>query len=355
LGIWLGLMTPGPVIVRGLDNLGYFDLAEALAIVLYGWMAVSFWLVVGFGVFDIYNAVLWLGGLARKQIRQAMAPPKLRAWTVTPLVVLATAVGFWEARHPVVRHVRIETPHIPAGRSEVRIVQISDMHLGLHMGPAQLRRVVDEIHQLRPDVLVSTGDLVDSMMHRLNGLSGPLAEIDAPLGKFAVLGNHEYYVGLETSETFHDQAGMKLLRQSWVEPVEGLVIAGVDDPAGQDRGGGESRMDERALLVDVPAERFVLFLKHRPTVEDASAERFDLQLSGHTHGGQFWPWHYITMVQYPYISGLYDLGARGRIYTNPGTGTWGPPIRLLARPEITVITLVRPSGDSEGQPVAAGE
>jgi hypothetical protein len=339
LGIWLVLMLPGPIVVRVLDNEGYYRLAEAGALVFYSWMAVSFWLVVGFGLIDVYNTTVRGLGRLLDRLGKASIRPRWRAWTVTPLVLLALVAGLWEASHPRITHLEVTTPHLPADRDQIRIVLISDMHLGLHMGPGELDGIVARIKQLSPDMLISTGDLVDSSMHRLAGLAEPLSGISTPLGKYAVLGNHEYYVGLDASERFHRQAGFRLLRQQWTQPTEGLILAGVDDPAGRRRA-AEVRLDEHSVLSQVP-EGFVILLKHRPGVADASARRFDLQLSGHTHGGQIWPWHYITYLQFPYVQGLHRLRPGSSIYVHRGTGTWGPPIRLFAPPEITVITLRR--------------
>ncbi len=345
LGLWLVLMLPGPIFVRVLDNQGYYRLAGAAALVFYSWMAVSFWLLVGFGLIDVYNMIVRGLGLLLARLGKATIRPRWRAWTVTPLVLLALVAGLWEASHPRITHLEVTTPDLPDGRDQVRIVLISDMHLGLHMGPGELRKIVSRIEQMSPDMLISTGDLVDSSMHRLVGLAEPLSDIATPLGKYAVLGNHEYYVGLDASERFHRQAGFRLLRQEWAEPIEGLILAGVDDPAGRRRS-AEVKLDEGSLLSQVP-EGFVILLKHRPSVAESSARRFDLQLSGHTHGGQIWPWHYITYLQFPYVQGLHRLQAGSSVYVHRGTGTWGPPIRLFAAPEITVITLRRSADGAE--------
>jgi hypothetical protein len=164
-------------------------------------------------------------------------------------------------------------------------------------------------------------------------------EIKTPLGKYAVTGNHELYAGLDRSLDFTKKAGFRVLRGESAS-VEGLItIAGVDDPVV--RGYSRSRdVPEKELLSGVPRDRFTLFLKHRPEVERSAVGLFDLQLSGHAHKGQIFPFSLIHRFIYDHLAGLYDLASGSRIYVSRGSGTWGPPIRFLAPPEVTVIDLV---------------
>jgi hypothetical protein len=194
---------------------------------------------------------------------------------------------------------------------------------------------------MNPDLLVSTGDLVDGQMDGLRGLDVELAKVTAPHGKFAVLGNHEVFAGVTPSSAFTARSGFRLLRGEAVSMSDWLTVAGVDDPAlGQ---GGKEGAPEEALLLPLPKERFTLLLKHRPTLKRESEGLFDLQRSGHVHKGQIFPFNLITRLAYPLPVGL-SRPAGSWLYVSRGTGTWGPPLRVLAPPEVTVIDLVPAKG-----------
>jgi hypothetical protein len=155
------------------------------------------------------------------------------------------------------------------------------------------------------------------------------------LGKFAVIGNHEYYPGLEQSLGFLKRAGFFMMRNEAITVKGSLNIAGIDDPA------VGITVDETAVLSSVQNGLFTLYLKHRPNVPDATLGLFDLQLSGHTHRGQIYPFNYIVSIPYPYLNGFFSLEQGSYLYTSRGTGTWGPPIRILSPPEVTIIDIVR--------------
>jgi predicted MPP superfamily phosphohydrolase len=150
-----------------------------------------------------------------------------------------------------------------------------------------------------------------------------------------VTGNHEYYAGLEQSLDYLQLSGFTVLRNSIAAPADFLRVVGVDDPAG----GGNP--DEIPLLQQAGQDKFILLLKHRPSVAPMGEGLFDLQLSGHTHGGQIFPFALLTRQAYPLYDGLYQLSGGSVLYASRGTGTWGPPMRLLAPPEITLIEIVR--------------
>jgi len=164
-------------------------------------------------------------------------------------------------------------------------------------------------------------------------------ELQPPLGMVAVLGNHEYYAGLGSSRRFLKQSGFQVLQDQAALVGEYLALVGVDDPAAK-RFGKNGIADETHLLSDIPHGRFVLLLKHRPVAAQASLGKFDLQLSGHVHKGQIFPFNLLTWLQFPVRAGMNQLAGGSRLYVNRGTGTWGPPIRFLAPPELTVIDLV---------------
>ncbi len=334
-GTWLALMVAGPWAVSRLDDRGLSEVSNWIAPVVYTWMAVTFWAVVGFALLDIWNLLAWLGKQAWAPLGRGAVPPKVRAPLIFALIALATAWGLWEARNIHVRHLEFQAD-LPEGVEQVRIVQVSDVHLGLHLQEDRLEDILEHIRRLEPDVLVSTGDLVDSSDGRVMPLAGHLARLNAPLGKYGIFGNHEFYAGTELSTEFHNQAGITLLRQEAVEIVDGLWLAGIDDDVGSRRG-FKPLADQSEALAQADKDEFILLLKHRPLIENPQA--FNLQLSGHTHGGQIWPWHYITAIQFPYVSGTHRLEGDSWLHTSRGTGTWGPSVRLFAPPEITVITI----------------
>jgi len=190
-----------------------------------------------------------------------------------------------------------------------------------------------------PDILVVTGDLVDAQINHLTGLAEQFREIDPKYGKFAIMGNHEYYAGTEKALAFIRDSGFTMLRDEAV--VSGpITLVGVDDRAGVQLK-LRTAMQEQTLLAGLARNKFTVLLKHQPLIDRASLGHFDLQLSGHTHKGQLFPFTWLTLLSYPMNAGRYDLEKGSILYVNRGTGTWGPPIRFLAPPEVTVIELIR--------------
>lgn len=336
LGLWLGGMVGGPMLVGWLDRREWTGLADGVALVVYTWMAVTFWLVLCFFLTDVWNLLIRVFKRFSRRLRAGRIPGPWRVGVTLVLVALATAWGLREATTLEVRHVEFQAD-LPPGREQVRIVQISDLHLGLHVRRKGLEHVVGRIEALEPDLIVSTGDVVDASHERVAPLVGLLARLDAPLGKYAIFGNHEFYAGTGVSAEFHEKAGFRLLRQEALEVLPGLWLAGLDDTVGSRRG-FRPLTDQNKALSGVDPNGYVILLKHRPDIEGVGT--FHLQLSGHTHGGQIWPWHYITALQFPFVAGTHDLGRGSWVHVNRGTGTWGPQVRLFARPEITLITLV---------------
>lgn len=331
----LALMVVLPPASRMLERAGRDDVAMVLAWMGFVWMGLAMlcfmtgllsWLVQG------------LGALAGR--RGWWSPPagwgRIMALAALVLAGLAAAYGVIEARTLKVERVTI--PSAKIARPLV-IAQVSDVHLGLLAGQRRLKHIARLIHAERPDLIVSTGDLVDGNLFENDGLAGLWAALKPPLGKFAVLGNHEVYAGLGQSLEFHQRSGFTVLRGELTD-LGVIAVAGLDDPAVGQMGLAPAGAGETELLAQAPAGRFVLLLKHRPTVGKNSAGRFDLQLSGHTHRGQIWPFSFVTGAIYPMQDGLHSLPNGSRLYTNRGTGTWGPPLRIAAPPLISVFKLV---------------
>ncbi len=334
------VMVLSPLAAGFLARHGAEGAARAATWGSYVWMALVFLLVVMLLAVDLYRGLVSLAGVAARADLSAVVPGARAAFLV-PLVLssAATAWGFHEALDIRTERVVIETDRLPENVERVRVCQISDVHLGPIVREERLARMLDAVRRENPDLLVSTGDLVDGRLDQQPGLLEQLREIRPALGKVAVTGNHEFYAGLEKALAFTKDAGFDVLRGE-VRDVGGiLTVAGVDDPAGRGFDLRGRSNGERDLLAGLSRDRFVLFLKHRPVVEEESLGLFDLQLSGHTHRGQIFPFNHIVDLYFPRSSGLHDLG-HSHLYVSRGSGTWGPPIRLLAPPEVTVIELV---------------
>jgi predicted MPP superfamily phosphohydrolase len=241
--------------------------------------------------------------------------------------------GLIAARQIEVENIHISTPKLAAGK--VTIAQISDLHLGVMLGDEFLQQVIARLNEIHPDIVVATGDVIDGQGDDLDALARRLRTLHPPQGLFAVTGNHEYFAGVEPSLHFLRSAGFTVLRGDAVK-AGGIVLAGIDDPTASARE-KEVKLDTQQALASVSKNAFIVLLKHQPLVD--SETPFDLQLSGHTHGGQIFPFGLLTQLLYHMPSGLTRLADGRWLYVSRGTGTWGPPIRLFAAPEITLITI----------------
>jgi predicted MPP superfamily phosphohydrolase len=336
-------MIFAPIIVRNLERNDLVTPASLFAYIGYIWMGLIF-LFFSFAVaLDAYRLILEAIHRAFNANFSRFSLSKTQCFFIPLfLSVGITIFGFFEALNIRTERVIIRTDKITQKIGRLKIVQISDVHLGLIVGKHRLQRIVERIKAEKPDILISTGDLVDGQMNNLSGLSGMIREIPTKYGKYAVLGNHEFYAGLQDALKVTTDAGFRVLRGEGLNIPGVINIAGVDDPAGK-RFGLEGNVSEETLLSKLPQEKFTLFLKHRPWLTDAKGRHFDLQLSGHTHKGQIFPFSLIVKLFYPNFSGLVSLDNNSYLYVSRGTGTWGPPVRFLAPPEVTVIELVHES------------
>ena len=265
------------------------------------------------------------------------------AWVVAGLAALVTLIGYINARRiPRVAHVTVPIADLPAPLHGFTIAQITDLHVGPTIKRPYVAGVVERLNALKADVIAVTGDLVDGEVEALRPHIAPLAGMSARHGVFAVTGNHEYYSGVGPWVAEFERLGMRvLMNEHAVLEHDGapLIIAGVTDfTAGQFDATHAS--DPSGALAGSPAGVTpAILLAHQPRTAPAAAEAgFDLQLSGHTHGGQFWPWSLFVPLQQPFTAGLHRLGSLW-IYTSRGTGYWGPPKRFGAPSEITLLRL----------------
>jgi predicted MPP superfamily phosphohydrolase len=255
---------------------------------------------------------------------------------------LVGAVAVKQAlRELVVNEVSVKLPRLPAASHGTTIVQLTDMHIGPTIGRAFVEDVVRRTNALAPDIVAITGDLVDGSVESLADAVAPLGQLRARHGVYFVTGNHEYFSGARAWIAALERLGVRVLGNERVAigGEGGFDLAGVHDH-GAARLDHEHRSDVAAALAGRDPGREVVLLAHQPKSVDAAARLgVGLQLSGHTHGGQIWPFTFLVKLAQPYIAGLHSHGET-QIYVSPGTGYWGPPMRLGTRAEITRITLL---------------
>ncbi len=339
LGLFLAAMTVSPVLVRLLERHSFDGMARSLSWVGYTWMGALF---IFFSVSLLTDALRLAARLASVALRADAAwfVPSARQTFLLPLL-LALCISVYadfEALHIRTETITVRSPKIPPAMGRIRIAQISDVHLGLIVREERLHRILRVIRQADPDILVSTGDLVDGQIDSVSGLAEIFGSFTPRYGKFAVTGNHEFYAGLDHSLEVTRSAGFTVLRNE-AAGAAGIVIAGVDDATGE-RFGTRPPVSEHDLLARLSPDTFIVLLKHMPVVGDSSSGLFDLQLSGHTHRGQIFPFRFMVRPFFSYVSGSHALPAGSLLHVSRGTGTWGPPMRFLAPPEVTVIDLV---------------
>ncbi|WP_432060277.1 metallophosphoesterase [Streptomyces sp. S1] len=239
-------------------------------------------------------------------------------------------------RGPRVKRVTVPLAKIPRAAHGYRIAVVSDVHLGPILGRAHTQRIVDAVNSTQPDLIAIVGDLVDGTVENLGPAAEPLARLRARHGSFFVTGNHEYFSGADAWVDHVRELGLRPLRNERLEIAAGFDLAGVDDVAGESEGQGP---DFGRALGDRDRARAAVLLAHQPiVVHDAVRHGVDLQLSGHTHGGQLWPGEYLADLANPTVAGLERYGDT-QLYVSRGAGAWGPPVRVGAPSDITVVEL----------------
>jgi len=334
------VMVFAPLSIRMLERINYEEPARILSYVGYTWTGIAFLFFSIALVLDIYRLSLNIGGAMFSHDLSSVTPSAMHLFLI-PMICSAafSTYGFFEARSIRTERLKIETPKLPQEVGTLKIVQISDVHLGLVVREDRLGKILNVVKREQPDIFVSTGDLVDGQICRLDGILKMLDDVKAPYGKFAVTGNHEFYAGLKQALECTIKSGFTTLRGETVT-IPGLItLAGVDDPAVRIYQ-TKNPVSDTAVLSQAPSDTFTVLLKHQPIVDKESLGLFDLQLSGHTHRGQIFPFGLITRLRYQYNAGYYRLENGSHLYVSRGSGTWGPPIRFLSPPEVTVIELV---------------
>lgn len=310
----------------------------------YIWIGVMWLLLVAVFSFDVVKLLVMgverlIGMPHDPERRQTLA--RLFGFAAAAVGGGATLLALVEGYRFRVKRVEVELEKLPAELDGTTIVQLTDVHVGPNIGRRFIESVVKTVNDLEPDVVAITGDLVDGSVDSLKNAVAPLAELRARFGSFFVTGNHEYYSGAVQWCEHLPTLGLKVLRNERVQIGDdgaAFDLAGVDDLQGRGFGNGHGADVARALE-GRDLSRAVVLLAHQPrVVSQAETHGVDLQLSGHTHGGQLWPFNWLVKLQQPVVSGLERIG-QTLVYVSNGTGYWGPPMRLAAPAEVTQIVL----------------
>jgi uncharacterized protein len=327
-------------------------LARLLPAAAFTWLGLAFMLFCAALALDLVRLVAHGGELLATLLRDRSVPPQdpgrrlFVARAVAGGAALATsgaaALAFRSATGPAqVTEVPVRLERLPRALSGFTIAQITDLHVGPTSGERAVRRVVEQTNALRPDVVAITGDLVDGSVRELGPTIAQIAALRARHGVFFVTGNHEYYSGVAEWLAELRRLGIRVMRNERVtlgDAGAAIDLAGIDDWSAR----GDSDLLARALA-GRDAERGLVLLAHQPRGIDAAVRSgVELQISGHTHGGQIVPFNLIVAAAQPYVRGLHrhvEGGRAGQIYVSRGTGYWGPPLRLGSPPEIAKIVL----------------
>jgi len=335
-----------------------FRSARALLAVVFTWMGGAFLLFIAFLATDLARLFWASAQWAMALIGGATAPadPSRRAFVARALaggaVLAAGSASAAAVRiavgEPSVTEVPVRLSRLPPALSGFTLAQISDLHVGPTIGERHVRRIVEMTNDLRPDAIVITGDLVDGSVPELRAATEHLARLRAPRGVFFVTGNHDYYAGVRPWLAELARYGIRVLRNERIALGDrgpggaAFELAGVDDWSVARGSAGRWPALEQALEGRDP-DRSLVLLAHQPRgVAEAVRAGVELQLSGHTHGGQIIPWNLVVSAFYPYYKGLYshrEGNRRGNVYVSCGTGYWGPPMRLGAPAEVTKVIL----------------
>jgi predicted MPP superfamily phosphohydrolase len=334
-GLLLGLIVLliiAPILVRIIESFHLEQVARTVAYGCYVWMAFVF-------LFFFLSLSFELLRYLYKFLDGSTANIFLRTLTFGLAAFLSIALviyGYIDAKRVRVKQLTVTTEYKLPQDGRLRIVQISDVHVGIIIREKRLAPILEIIKQANPDILVSTGDLLDGELDDIMLDAGRFDAIKTKYGKFAILGNHEYYAGIKRSMDFTKAAGFQLLRDEFIDTA-GITIFGADDITGR-RLGLTKRSDQFEKALAAKKNKFILLLRHQPYIDEQN--NFNLQLSGHTHGGQLFPFMLFVRLFFPEDYGYYPLGENKLLYVSRGTGTWGPPVRVFAPPEITVIDII---------------
>ena len=327
---------------RMLAQVDFNPFTYSLTLVSSIWMGFVLYLVLLTLGMDLVWALLRVFSiLGGKRLRLRVPTKRVLAVCMGLTVLSLGGVAWLEAHNLGATRLEIPLRGLPAEMDGFTVVQLSDLHYGMLTENGKLSRVMERVNELRPDLIVITGDLVDEGVSHMEQMAQPLKLLKSRHGVLAVTGNHEYYAGVNRAVEIMKSAGIEVLRNEMKVLPSGLQFLGVDDPTGSRRM-GDPAGDLEKQLSRLERGKPSILLYHQPILfEKAASFGVGLQLSGHTHGGQLYPIIYISRMIYPRILGLHEIGD-SKLYVSRGAGTWGPPLRLGSPPEIVHITLRSP-------------
>ncbi|MGX1509553.1 metallophosphoesterase [Streptomyces collinus] len=296
---------------------------------------------------SVLLGVLLRAALAVTGVGDGQDRSRIVAWAVLGVTAVLLTWGYAEARRvPRVRRIDVQLPRLGAGLDGLRVALVTDTHYGPLDRARWSERVCETVNTLEADLVCHAGDIADGTAQRRRAQAVPLGTVRATHARVYVTGNHEYYSEAQGWVDLMAELGWEPLRNRHLLLERGgdtLVVAGVDDVTAESSGLAGHRAHLAGALDGADPGLPVLLLAHQPTfVDRAAAAGIDLQLSGHTHGGQIWPFHHLVRLDQPALAGLSHHGTRTLLYTSRGTGFWGPPFRVFAPSEITLLVLRSP-------------
>jgi uncharacterized protein len=337
----LCLLLLSPVILQLLEGRETVALNTVIAYASYFWMGILFLACSIYLLIDTYQMVISISSRVFSPVLLNYMPEgRITFFAVLFVIAAINVYGWFEAGDIRVERTVLKTSKLPPGINGLRLVQIADIHFSATNGLGLARKITGILKDLKPDILVSSGDLIDNGLNHKEEIEGLFAGVEAPYGRFATTGNHEFISGIKKTTEFTEKAGFRMLRNEVIDVAGFINIAAIDDPAGKTFGASQ-QIPEAKVLDKLTPDHLNIFLKHQPRIEKESIGKFDIQLSGHAHKGQIFPFTLIVSLFYKYLDGFFELGNGSSLYVSRGTGTWGPPIRFLAFPEITVIDFSR--------------
>lgn len=324
--LFMFTMIVGMYIIHGKYFIG--KLLTLLAFIYYSYLGFIFLLFSGLIVYDLFSLIINFINLKISYMYVFIS--------ILFITVVVFIYGYVESNNIKINHLKIKSDKI---ERDINIAFISDMHLGILTLQQRVDKVYNILKKLNPHIIIAGGDFVDGQHNNLEKYIKLFKSLETDYGKYAVLGNHEYYAGKDYSEDLIKSAGFVLLNNDSIAIDDlHLVITGIEDII------NDSTKELNILKSRYNSNFFNIYVKHRPVVNSKATKYFDLQLSGHTHNGQIFPFGLLVKLFFKYTSGLYKIDEETLLYVSNGTLTWGPPIRVLASPEVTYITIKKNNG-----------
>lgn len=325
---------------RLMDHFCRCELSYFLTVIGSFWLGAMLYFFLTLVFIDLFRVINYYFNVFPQFIeRDPVAVGRLLFICVFLLVSFTLAFGFRSARNVKITQINVPLEKLSARHNAFNIVQISDVHLGTIIHKDRLIEIVEKANALNPDLVLITGDLVDENVAKLEDMVEPLSRIKSRLGVYAVTGNHEFYAGVDKAVGFMEQAGVCVLRNRYVTIDSTLNLVGLDYITPEQQMGRKNPPLLEVIMRDMDKSLPTILMYHAPVkLKKAEAAGIDFQLSGHTHKGQLFPCNFITDLVYTVDSGYARIG-KMQIYVTTGVGTWGPPVRVGAPPEIVQIIL----------------